>query len=91
MAFLLGAALIFGGLLGLRYRSAILIVALPMAFLLPCGLALLMEAGALNALAAAFLAAVAMQLGFLCGGLAAAGHRKRLSAALFSEAARRRV
>jgi hypothetical protein len=69
MAFLLGAALIFGGLLGLRCRSAVLILALPVAFLLPIGLALVMETSALQALAWAFLASVAVQLGFLAGGV----------------------
>lgn len=70
MAFLLGAALIFGGLLGLRCRSTVLILALPVAFLLPVGLALVLETGALHALAWAFLVSVAVQLGFLAGGMA---------------------
>lgn len=85
MMSLLGAALIFGGLLGLRYRSTILIIALPTAFLLPCGLALVTEAGALKALAAAFLAAVAVQLGFLAGGLAAPASGEGASPAPFSQ------
>lgn len=71
MAFLLGAALIFGGLLGLRCRLSVLILALPIAFLLPLSLALVLETGALQALAWAFLISVAVQLGFLAGGMAA--------------------
>ena len=47
MIFLLGSALIFGGLLGLRYRLNSLIIALPIAFFVPCGLMLIMGAGAL--------------------------------------------
>jgi hypothetical protein len=79
MAFLFGAGLIFGGLLGLRYRSAILIIAVPIAFFLPCGLALLVQTRMLDALAWAFLPSVAIQLGFLAGGMAASPPDKRLS------------
>jgi hypothetical protein len=79
MAFLLGSALIFGGLLGLRYRAVVLVLALPTAFFLPCGLALIVNAGALDALGWAFLASAAVQLGFVAGGLAATEPDKRAS------------
>jgi hypothetical protein len=78
MACLLGSVLIFGGLLGLRYRVAILVIALPIAFVVPCTLALIANEGALNALGWAFLASVAVQLGFVAGGLAATESDARL-------------
>lgn len=79
MAFLFGSGLILGGLLGLRYRSAILIIAVPIAFFLPCSLALVVQTSMLDALAWAFLVSVAIQLGFLAGGMAAARPDKRPS------------
>ena len=91
MMVLLGSALIFGGLLGLRYRSTILILVLPMAFVLPCGLALAMDAGMLSALASAFLMAVAVQLGFLAGGVAAAEPDKGIAVPSSSHWRRRGV
>jgi hypothetical protein len=90
MACLLGAALIFGGLLGLRYSSAVLILALPAAFLLPCSLALFMETSVLQVLAWAFLTSVALQLGFLAGGVAVPEPEQRLSSTSTSSHWRRR-
>jgi hypothetical protein len=91
MAFLLGSALIFGGLLGLHYRAAILAVVLPIAFVLPCGFALIVNTGTLNALGFAFLASAAVQLGFFAGGLAATEPDKRLTAPSFLHWRRRGV
>jgi len=79
MAFLFGSGLIFGGLLGLRYRLAILVLAVPIAFFLPFGLALIVQTSLVEALALAFLASVAIQLGFLAGGFVASQPEKRLS------------
>jgi hypothetical protein len=80
MAFLVGSALIFGGLLGSRYRVIVLVLALPIAFVLPCSLALLANATLLQAMAWAFLASAAVQFGFCAGGLTAAAYDQRVSA-----------
>ena len=91
MIFLLGSALIFGGLLGRRYRWSILILALPVAFVLPCALALVTEMRVLEALASAFLATAAVQLGFLAGGVASAGPERGSLASSSSHWRRRGV
>ncbi len=91
MVFLLGSALIFGGLLGHRYRAVVLVVALPFAFFLPCGLAWFVNAGTLEALGWAFLASAGLQLGFLAGGLAATGPDGGLSVPSYSQLRRRDV